>query len=167
MRKLSLYRKRFIPNDFVHLKDDLILSTEENLIITKWRPLRPKKNMAGGVSAYFMDQGIKVSKIYNYGNRLLYWYCDIIQIKYGPDPNSIIFEDLLIDVIVFEDGSVNVLDLDELADAIELRLITNNEAQYALRILDRLLKLIYRGDFIELQAPINQAEVAYYSSSSI
>lgn len=165
MRQLSLYRKRFIPNDFVHLNDDIILTAEENLIITKWRPLRPKKDMASGVSAYYMDQGIKVSKIYDKSNQLLYWYCDIIQIKYESDPNSIIFEDLLVDVVVFENGDVKILDLDELADAIELHLITNTEVKRALLILDRLLKLIYQGKFKELQAPINQAETAYSSSS--
>lgn len=166
MSKLSLYRKRFIPNDFVHLKDDLILIEEENLIITKWRPLRPKKNMASGVSAYYMDQGIKVSKIYRSADQLLYWYCDIIRTKPGPNPNSIIFEDLLIDVIIFDDGSMRIMDLDELADSLELGLISNKDARHALRILDHLLKLIYQGDFSKLQDPINIAE-SFYSSSSI
>lgn len=165
MSQLSLYRKRFIPDDFVHLKDDIILSMDENLIITKWRPLRPKKNMAGGVSAYYINHGIKVSKIYNKSEQLLYWYCDIIQIKLSPKPKTLIFEDLLIDVVIYEDGSIRILDLDELADALELHLITNKEAEKALRTLDCLLKLIYRGGFIELQAPINLAEAAYSSSS--
>ncbi|TAH67735.1 MAG: DUF402 domain-containing protein [Anaerolineaceae bacterium] len=166
MSQFSLYRKRFIPNDFVHLKDDIILAMDENLIITKWRPLRPKKNMAGGVSAYYMDQGIKVSKIYNKNEQVIYWYCDIIQIKPGPSLESLIYEDLLIDVVVFEDGSIRILDFDELAEALEHHLITNKDAMQALRALDYLLKVIYRDGFDELQAPINQAE-AIYSSSSI
>jgi hypothetical protein len=65
MNKLSLYKKRFIPNELIHLQDDIILVLENNLIITKWRPLRPKTNMSGGVSAYYIDMGIKVSKIYD------------------------------------------------------------------------------------------------------
>lgn len=166
MNQLSLYRKRFIPNDFVHLKDDIILYTDDNLIITKWRPLRPKKNMAGGVSAYYVNHGVKVSKIYNKNEQLLYWYCDIIQTKPGPNPESLIFEDLLIDVVLYEDGSIRILDLDELADALELHLISNKEAEQALRTLDCLLKLIYHDGFDELKTPINQAE-AIYSSSSI
>lgn len=166
MTQLSLYRKRFIPSDFVHLKDDIILVNEENLIITKWRPLRPKKDMACGISAYYMNQGVKVSKVYNKDNSILYWYCDIFQIKYGSDPSSLIFEDLLIDVLVFEDGRVNILDIDELADALENHLITKEESIYALRILDQLLKLIYQNEFHTLMAPINNAE-ALYSSSSI
>ncbi|MDI9510196.1 MAG: DUF402 domain-containing protein [Clostridiales bacterium] len=165
MNQISLYRKRFIPNDFVHLKDDLILLNDDNLIITKWRPLRPKKNMASGVSAYYLDQGIKVSKVYKNENQILYWYCDIFQTKDGPDPNSMIFEDLLIDVIVYEDGSIEILDLDELADALELGLISKKEATHAIRILDKLLKIINLGKFDGLKAPIDQAETAYSSSS--
>lgn len=164
MSQLSLYRKRFIPDDFVHLKDDIILSMDKNLIITKWRPLRPKKNMTGGVSAYYLNHGIKVSKIYDNNEQLLYWYCDIIQIKPDNNPNIFIYEDLLIDVVVYGDGSIKILDLDELADALALQLITIKEAEQALKILDFLLKLIYRGGFHELQTPINQAEYIYSSS---
>ena len=164
MSQISLYRRRFIPDDFVHLKDDIILSMDDNLIITKWRPLRPKKNMAGGVSAYYINHGVKVSKIYDKNERLLYWYCDIIQINPDTNPKRLIYEDLLIDVVVYEDGSIRILDLDELADALELHLITNKEAEQALRTLDRLLKLIYQGGFSKLQVPINQAEAAYSSS---
>ncbi len=164
MSQISLYRKRFIPNDFVHLKDDIILSMDESLIITKWRPLRPKKNMAGGVSAYYMNHGIKVSKIYDKNEQLLYWYCDIIQINPDTNPKSLVYEDLLIDVVVYEDGTIRILDLDELADALALHLITYKEAEQALRILDCLLKLIYRGGFNALQGPINQAEAVYSSS---
>lgn len=164
MQQLSLYRKRFIPDDFVHLKDDIVLSMDDNLIITKWRPLRPKKNMASGVSAYYMKHGFKVSKIYNEDKQLLYWYCDIIQVKQSRGSKSLVYEDLLVDVVIYEDGSVKVLDLDELADALGHHLITAKEAEKALRILDYLLKLIYSGEFEELKAPINQAEAAYCSS---
>lgn len=166
MNQLSLYRRRFNPDELVHLKDDIILFMDNKLIITKWRPLRPKDYMASGVSAFYMDYGIKVSKIYDKSEQLLYWYCDIIQIKQGPEPNSLIFEDLLVDVVVFKDGSIKILDIDELADALSLGLITNKEVEKALKNLDYLLKLIYNGRFCELQDPINQAE-ALYSSSSI
>ena len=151
MNKLSLYKKRFIPNELIHLQDDIILVLENNLIITKWRPLRPKTNMYGVVSAYYIDMGIKVSKIYDKKNKFLHWYCDIIQHKQGANPNSIIFKDLLIDVVIRKDGSILIMDTDELADALDLNLITVEEAKYALRTLDSLLKLIYRGEFKKLQ----------------
>lgn len=165
MHQLTLYRKRFIPNETVHLKDDIILLSEDGLIITKWLPLRPKKNMASGLSAYYMNQGIKVSKIYKEDHQLLYWYCDIIQPKPGPVSNSIVFEDLLIDVVVYENGLVKILDLDELAEALELQLISQEDVKNALRILDLLLKIIYEGRFDQLMAPINQAEINYYPQS--
>jgi predicted RNA-binding protein associated with RNAse of E/G family len=71
---------------------------------------------------------------------------------------------LLIDVVIRKDGSILIMDTDELADALDLNLITVEEAKYALRTLDSLLKLIYRGEFKKLQTPINQAEIAYSSS---
>jgi len=159
-----LYRRRYIPNEIIHLKDDIILVNEDDLIITKWLTLHPRKDIARGLSAFFIDKGIKVSKIYDKNNNIVYWYCDIMQTK--KDKNTIIFEDLLIDVILYEDGSVHILDLNELSDALDLHLITQAEATYALRTLDSLLKIIYQGLFYTLQEPVNRAE-EFYSSSSI
>lgn len=43
MTNLTLYRKRIIPDECILLKDDLILSCDEEHIITTWKALRPKK----------------------------------------------------------------------------------------------------------------------------
>lgn len=158
MNTLMLYRKRFIPEEIISLKDDVILVHEENLIVTKWVALHPRKDIAGGISAYYLDKGIKVSKVFDKDRQLVYWYCDILQVKKGPDPDSLIFEDLLIDVILHADGSVKIMDLDELADALDLKLITEEDAKFALRTLDTLLKLIYQGHFQSLKEPVDQAE---------
>ncbi|NLL73888.1 MAG: DUF402 domain-containing protein [Clostridiales bacterium] len=158
MHQLSLYRRRFLPDELIHLKDDIILDVKDDIIITKWEPLRPKAYMSRGVSAYYLNQGFKVSKIYDIDNLLSHWYCDIVQYKPGPVSNSILFEDLLLDVVVFENDSVKILDLDELADALELQLISLEDTKKALRILDKLLKIIYEGRFDELKDPINKAE---------
>ncbi len=159
MNQLSLYRRRFIPDELVPLRKDIIIKQEDNLIITRWDALHPRNDIAGGISAYYLDQGFKVSKVYNEKHALVYWYCDIIQRKAGPEPGSIIFEDLLVDVILREDGSVRILDLDELAQAYELHLITGEEVAKALRTLDVLLKIIYRGDFHLLKEPVEKAEL--------
>lgn len=158
MTKLLLYRRRFIPDELIPLKNDSILFVEDNLIITKWDALHPRKDIAGGISAYYMDRGFKVSKVYNKAHQLVYWYCDIIQQKPGIEPDSIIFEDLLVDVILHRDGSVQILDLDELAQAFEHNLITNEEVTRALRTLDSLLKLIYQGQFPSLMEQVERAE---------
>lgn len=156
MHTLSLYRRRFIPNELIHLKEDQLLLREKNLLITRWDTLHPRKDIAGGISAYYLDQGIKVSKVFNKQHQLVYWYCDVFQLKPGPTPYDLIFEDLLLDVIVYGDGSFKVLDADELAEALEGQMITMEEAILALRRLDSLLKIIYQGDFSSLQAPVNR-----------
>ena len=154
----TLYRRRFIPNELVHLKDDIILVMEKDLIITKWVTLHPRKDIARGISAYYTDKGFKVSKIYDKNNKIVYWYCDIIQIKNDPEKNTVIIEDLLIDVILYEDGTMRILDIDELCDALDQEMITQAEATLALRTLDHLLKIIYEGHFDTLKAPIDLAE---------
>ncbi|MBH1940716.1 DUF402 domain-containing protein [Mobilitalea sibirica] len=165
MKELQLYRRRFIPDELIHLKKDIILVQEEDLIITKWNKLHPREDISRGYSAFYLDQGFKISKIYDNDNKLVYWYCDIIQYKKEMDTNSLIIEDLLIDVLVYEDGTVRILDLDELADAMDLHLITEKESKNALRTLDTLLKIIYQGRFGILQEPVNNAELMDYSSN--
>lgn len=160
-----LFRRRYIPNEIIHLKDDIILINEDDLIITKWITLHPRKDIARGISAYYIDKGYKVSKIFDANNNVVYWYCDIFQTKKNPANNSIIFEDLLIDVIIYKDGSVHILDLDELSNALDMQLISQAETAYALRTLDSLLKVIYQGSFYTLQESVNRAEEAYSSSS--
>jgi predicted RNA-binding protein associated with RNAse of E/G family len=145
---IDLYRRRFIPNELIHLKDDEILIAEPNLIVTRWKTLHPRRDIARGISAFFLDQGFKVSKIYNKNDQVVYWYCDIIQAKKDAEKNTVIIEDLLIDVILYENGSIRIMDLDELADAQEQKLITTSETNYALRTVNSLLQLIYDGRFI-------------------
>jgi predicted RNA-binding protein associated with RNAse of E/G family len=156
----QLYRRRFIPNELVYLKDDIILVLEEHLIITKWDTLHPRSDISRGVSAYYLDKGIKVSKIYDRKDQVVYWYCDIIQFKKNEKENTVIIEDLLIDVILYEDGTMRIVDIDELCDALEQGIITQAEVTYALRTLDHLLKLIYKGHFEQLKAMVNHAEEA-------
>ncbi len=158
MTKPLLYRKRFIPDELIHLKDDTILAMESNLIITKWNTLHPRKDIARGISAFYLDKGFKVSKVYNQQGEVVYWYCDIIQAKKDDEKNTVIIEDLLIDLILYEDGSMRIMDLNELADALDNKLITQAEATYALRTANSLLQIIYAGQFQTLQDPINGME---------
>lgn len=159
-----LYRRRFIPNEIIHLKDDIILVMEKDLIITKWVTLHPRKDISRGISAFYLDKGFKVSKIYDRNNKLVYWYCDIIQVNKASDKNTVIIEDLLIDVIIYEDGTIRILDIDELSDALDQGLITQAETTNALRILNNLLQIIYEGNFDTLKAPINHMEENQSSS---
>lgn len=161
----NLYRKRFIPNELVHLKKDRILSYGDSLLLTSWQTLRPREDIACGISAYFMDDGYKVSLIYDREGQVVYWYCDIIHTVRRPEENALIFEDLLIDVIVYTDGRYTIVDVDETADAFETNLISKQQLLCALRSLDRLLQLIARGEFSRLQAVVLQAEQTYHPFS--
>ena len=160
MDGLKLYRKRIIPSECILLKDDILLSRDSETILTKWTTLHPKKTLDHGYSCYFPERGFKVSKFYDHEDRLISWYCDIIETARTQEDGieTIIFTALLADVIVYPDGRVRVVDLDELADAQRDRLITPQQLQAALRHLDRLLQIIYRGNFGSLQAFVNEAE---------
>ena len=167
MEGLKLYRKRIIPAECVYLKDDILLYRDSDVIVTKWCTLRPKKTLSHGYSCYFPERGYKVSKFYDHDGNLISWYCDIISHTYDAATDTYVFTDLLADVVVYPDGRVRVVDLDELADAQRDHLIQPDELQRALRHLDRLLKIIYKGAFDTLQKYINTAEEKDRSVSSV
>lgn len=154
MTNPTLYRKRIIPDECVLLKDDIILSCDEEHIITSWQALHPKKDLHHGCSCYFLKEGFKVSKFCRQSGDLLYWYCDIVEFHYHPDDNSLIVTDLLADVIIYPDGFVKVVDLDELVTALDSRSISLDTLKQSLLRLDKLLQIIYSGSFDKLKAYI-------------
>ena len=145
---IMLYRKRFIPNELTHLKDDKILFMDDKLIVTSWKTLKPRSDFASGISAYYRTEGFKISRHYGADGTFTRWYCDII--AESREGNDLIFSDLLIDVVIFPDGTVKVVDLDEAADALEQGLITSAMLTQALRSTDKLLTYINQGRFSEL-----------------
>ncbi len=150
MSKPTLFRKRIIPDETVLLKDDVIVSMDKDTIITKWDVLKPRKDFTHGLSCYYPEPGFKVSRMLDKDNNCVYTYCDIIETQYEPETNTYIFVDLLVDVVVYEDGAVRVLDLDEIAHALDKNLITVAQAQKALILTDKLLNIIYSGEFSKL-----------------
>ncbi len=158
MNDIRLYRKRIIPDECLLLDEDRILYADQEIILTKWNTIRPKKTLHHGCSCYFMERGYKVSKFYDHEGNLISWYCDIVECEYDKKENSYTFTDLLVDVIVYPDGAVRVVDLNELADAARDHLISDSQLQYALRKTDKLLSLIYKGAFGKLQKYVNDAE---------
>lgn len=147
----SIYRKRIIPTECILLKDDIIVCQDEACIITKWNTLNPKTAFTHGCSCYFLEKGIKLSKFYRSDGSLLSWYCDIVDYACTPADHALTVTDLLADVVVYPDGRVKVVDLDELADALEQKLITAEQTASCLRSLNHLLSLIYNGEFHSLQ----------------
>lgn len=153
-----LYRKRIIPEECVLLKDDIILFCENDKIVTKWNALKQKKNLHHGYSCYFLKEGFKISKFYREDNSLLYWYCDIIESEFFPDKNEYIVTDLLADVIIHPDGFVKVVDLDELAIALDSGHLTEPQLKRALLSLNKLLVIIYSNQFDTLKLQVETYE---------
>lgn len=141
-----------MPDEIVYLKDDIILYQGEDVMVTKWDVLHPKAKFSHGISCYYMDKGWKISKFLNENNELVYYYCDIIDTTYNQEENFYVFTDLLADVIIYEDGFVKVVDLGEIAEALEEGIITDREAKLALSRLDALLEVIYGGGLPEMIA---------------
>lgn len=158
MPNLKLFRKRIIPDECVLLKDDIILSANEEFIITKWNTLKPKKDLHHGYSCFFLKEGFKISKFYREDNSLMCWYCDIVDYNYNEKEHSLTATDLLADVIVEPDGFVKVVDLDELADILEQHTLSEQLIVLSLRRLNHLLSLIYAGEFDNLKAHIEKWE---------
>lgn len=154
MKTLQLYRRRFIPSECIPLNDTL-LEHNEDVIITKWNTIRPKTLLHHGCSCYYLKEGWKISKFYSEDHTLLYWYCDIVEFEYHQEDNSMIVSDLLADVILYPDGKVEVVDLDELADAHANKLISDQQLHQCLYQLNNLLTVIYQNRFGELQIPLN------------
>ena len=151
----ALYRKRLIPDECIHLKDDIIVYSGDNCLITKWETLHPKHEFSHGISYYCISNGWKISKFFDSDDKLTYIYCDIIDTDYNATSDTYVFTDLLADVIIEENGFVRVVDLDELADAHNEHILSDELLGIALRRLDRLLKNIYSGEFKEYIAKLD------------
>lgn len=154
-----LYRKRIIPEECILLKNDKILYQDEQIIVTGWNTLKPKKELHHGYSCYFLKEGYKISKFYRADDSFLFWYCDIVEHDYDHETNTYVFTDLLADVIVYPDGFVKVVDIDELVTARNDGLISEDTLKKSLLCLSSLLEVIYSGGFHTLQAPI-ETEIA-------
>ena len=152
----QLYRKRLIPEECIHLKDDIILSVSDDYIITKWNTLNPKTAFSNGLSLYVLKKGWKISKFLDDNGNLVQWYCDIISTEYNSDSDSYIFTDLLADVILDSNLNSRVVDLDEFATAFESGMISADEITSTLKKLDELLSIIYDGRFSDFISIIEQ-----------
>lgn len=143
--KPTLYRKRLIPNECIRLDRDEVLLRSDKMLITRWHTIRPKKDLDHGVSCFLLDKGWKISRFLNRENQLICWYCDIIDWTYDSDTDTYVFIDLLADVLLYPSGEIRVVDLDEIADALEQRLINQAQTCLCMRRLDALLREIYAG----------------------
>lgn len=157
MENIKIFRVRFIPMEVVDISGDEILFLDENRMITRWTPIHPRSDFSRGYSCTFLKEGYKISKVMNSAREVRYWYCDIIHVDIQGGGAIYNFIDLLLDVKIMPDGQVIVMDMDELALAVENRLITQEQANQSLRQCHRLLQRIYFGDLVnEVEEIFNQ-----------
>ena len=149
-----LYRRRLIPEECVLLKDDKMLHRDSRIIVTSWNTLKPRKDIHHGFSCYYLEEGFKVSRFYKEDGSLLYWYCDIVDYDYDEKTDTYVITDLLADVIIYPNGFVKVVDIDELATAKDADLLSDDMLKKSLLTLNRLLQIIYDGKFDDLQRPL-------------
>ncbi len=167
MENLKLFRRRFIPDELVYLRDDEIVSVTEDKIVTRWQSIKPRQDFAYGESTYYRKKGIKVSRIMDKDRNFLYWYVDIVRER-GPEAlkvadnvrlNSkaveyfekgrsdcdeiVVYEDLLLDVVVEPSGLIAVLDMDEVADAYEKGLITLDMLKTSMETCNNYARTLY------------------------
>ncbi len=150
MDKPLIYRKRYIPLEIKSLNDDEILLVTDEIIVTKWNTFKPKKEFSKGISYTFMNEGYKISKFMDDEGNTVYYYCDIISSEYQKEKNTWIFTDLLVDVKIYPSGFVEVVDVGEVAEALDKGLIGEETVKDLLVKMDRLLEIVYSGKWREL-----------------
>lgn len=142
---MRMLRKRYIPNEVVDISNDEVIEKNENLIVTKWLPIKPRQDFAFGMSYTMLDKGWKISKFFDIDNNFVYWYCDIIESSLEGDTYT--FTDLLVDLKIYPDGRYEVLDMDELEEALSMKIITQEQYDDALSKLNGLLEIVKAGKF--------------------
>jgi len=147
MNKPKIFRTRYIPFETVDISSDELLYIDEDILITRWKAIKPRADISGGISYTFLKEGIKISRFYDAESRFAYWYCDIIDVKYDRELDQYTLIDLLLDVKLMPDGTMKVLDADELAIALEQELITQEQACRSLKKMDSILQSVYNGTF--------------------
>jgi uncharacterized protein len=147
IKKPVLLRKRYIPYETVDISNDELLYRSDELLVTRWKAIKPRNDFYCGISYAFLNRGFKLGRFYDIEGNFLYWYGDIIDVLYDMEKDAYTFDDLLIDIKIMPDGILKVLDTDELAEALETGLISSGQACRALRTLDMLLDMVYSGDF--------------------
>jgi hypothetical protein len=147
MKKPTVLRRRYIPYEVVDISGDELLFRSNELLVTKWTSIKPRPDFHGGISFTFLEKGYKLGRFYDKNKNFLYWYCDILDVQYEQTSDTYTLNDLLVDIRIYPDGKVEVLDADELAQALEEGLVSREQAAASLKILDGLLKMIYGGGF--------------------
>ena len=147
MEKLTVIRKRLIPLEEVDISGDEQLYFDGKVLVTRWVPIKPRRDIGWGISHTCPGEGYKVSAFYDRGGHFKYWYWDIIDADFYPEEHKLVVRDLLVDVVVDMQFHVQILDRDEVRQALSLGLITDREGIYIETVTAQILKKISLRSF--------------------
>lgn len=139
---MKMYRRRFIPDEIVDISDDEVLERNDNIIVTKWVPIKPRGDMGAGISYTFLKRGYKISKIFDSNKNFIYWYCDVLEYNYDEEKDEYVFTDLLADIKVYPDGKIEVLDFNELTEAYNSKIITSVQLLNSIKSINMLIEML-------------------------
>lgn len=139
---VRIIRKRIIPSEEVDISADELLQKDENVIITRWFPIKPRNDIGWGISLIDLKENYKISAFYNRNGEFLYWYCDIINVTYISEIDTYVVKDLLVDIRMYPDNVPEILDLDELELAFRNGLIEKNEYCLAIKASLKVVSML-------------------------
>lgn len=146
----TFIRKRLIPDEEVDISSDELISCNGSVLVTRWFPIKPRRDIGWGVSHTDIEKGYKISAVHDGEGDFGYWYVDVISTKYYPDENKYVFTDLLVDVRIYPGKEPEILDMDELEDAKKRGIVSVDDYNTALFIVDSVVKLYREGGFPDL-----------------
>lgn len=151
---MKFYRKRYVPNEIVDISNDNIKKSTKYSLITSWVPIKPREDFDRGISYYDISNGWKISKVY-LGEKFIYYYCDIINTS-KVCKDEYIFTDLLVDIVIYPDARIKILDMDELIEAYENNIIDKKTLHEAIFKLENLIKNITNKGIEKIVKEIEQ-----------
>ncbi|PIQ25588.1 hypothetical protein COW36_21330 [bacterium (Candidatus Blackallbacteria) CG17_big_fil_post_rev_8_21_14_2_50_48_46] len=135
--QLPIRKQKLHPVREVNLSGDTWLHQDEHLCVSYWHlPRTESDQVAHTLTLTIFDEAIQIHSKHNAAGERLYWYCDLLEVK--RDEGGWHLTDLLLDVVVFPDGSTRMLDLGELAEALEEGGIHPQQAAQALRLAETI-----------------------------
>lgn len=91
------------------------------------------------------ESNYAVLGIYDKDENLIEWYFDVIKGTGITDEGKLYFDDLYLDIVVYPTGEIQLLDEDELEEALNDGIITKEEYDLAYKETKRLMKEIEEG----------------------
>lgn len=131
---MRIIRKRLIPNEEVDISQDEVIERNNEHIITRWLPIKPRGDIGWGISYLDLSGCRKFSAFYDRKGRFLYWYCDIVTVTYYNNSDTYVIKDLLVDVKMVPGMFPEILDLHELEMAFKSGLISKEEFSLAVNV---------------------------------